>query len=85
MMNRSVSRRSFLKAASAGSVVAMGGSVFAEDPPKIRIAAIGTGGQAHGDLSNFLNTGMAEIVCAADVFEDSLKWLAPRQAHAKSF
>ena len=85
-MSRNVSRRSFLKTASAGSVLALGRPVFAEAaPPKIRIAAIGTGGQAHGDLSNFLNTGMAEIVCAADVFEDSLQWLRQRQPNAKFF
>ena len=66
--------------------MAMGGPVFADDPqPKIRIAAIGTGGQAQGDLSNFINTGMAEIVCAADVFAPALDWLRKAQPNVKCF
>ena len=37
---------------------------------KVRIAAIGTGGMARGDLNNFLRTGLAEVVCAARLAEE---------------
>ena len=53
--------------------------------PKVRLAAIGTGGQAGGDLRDFLRTGMAEIVCAADVYEPSLDWLKKAQPNAKFY
>ena len=53
--------------------------------PKVRIAAIGTGGMARGDLGNFLRTGLAEIVCAADVYEPSLTWLKKAQPKAKLY
>lgn len=52
---------------------------------KVRLAAIGTGGQARGDLTNFLNSGLAEIVCAADVYEGSLGWLRKRQPNCKFY
>ena len=52
---------------------------------KVRIAAIGTGGMARGDLSNFLRSGKAEIVCAADVYEPSLAWLRKAQPKAKFY
>ena len=52
---------------------------------KVRIAAIGTGGMARGDLNNFLRTGLAEVVCAADVYEPSLDWLRKAQPKAKFY
>lgn len=52
---------------------------------KVRIAAIGTGGQADGDLHAFLRTGMAEIVCAADVYAPAMDWLKKEQPNAKLY
>ena len=52
---------------------------------KVRIAAIGTGGMARGDLNNFLRSGLAEVVCAADVYAPSLDWLRKAQPKAKFY
>lgn len=43
--------------------------------PKVRIAAIGTGGRGHTDLHSFLRSGLCEIVCAADVYAPALESL----------
>ena len=81
--------RDFLKlsggAALAGAVETSFAAKAPYTGPKVRIAAIGTGGQAHADLHNFLNSGMAEIVCAADVWEGSLDWVRKEQPNAKIF
>lgn len=83
-----MTKREFIKiggAAFAGAALPS----FAAKPSyggrKVRIAAIGTGGMARGDLNNFLRSGKAEIVCAADVYEPSLAWLRKAQPKAKFY
>ena len=87
-----MTKRDFIKmcggAALAGATMPVWAGKGKKQPytgRKVRIAAIGTGGQARGDLSNFLRTDMAEIVCAADVYEPSLDWLKKAQPNAKFY
>ena len=87
-----ITKRDFIK---IGGGAALAGAAFpsfaaksakpAYGGRKVRIAAIGTGGMARGDLSNFLRTGLAEVVCAADVYEPSLDWLRKAQPKAKFY
>ena len=53
--------------------------------PKVRLAAIGTGGRGHTDLHNFLRSGLAEITCAADVYAPALDWVRKEQPKAKLY
>ncbi|MCQ2394404.1 MAG: Gfo/Idh/MocA family oxidoreductase [Kiritimatiellae bacterium] len=53
--------------------------------PKVRIAAIGTGGRGHTDLHSFLRSGLCEIVCAADVYAPALEWVKREQPNAKIY
>lgn len=66
-------------AACAVPAIAAGG------PPKVRLAAIGTGGRGHGDLHSFLRTGLAEITCACDVYAPALEWVRKEQPKAKIY
>ncbi len=78
--------RDFLKMSGGVALAGAAAPVFGAAPRrKVRIAAIGTGGQARGDLSNFLHSGLAEIVCAADVYAPSLDWLKKAQPNVKCF
>lgn len=58
---------------------------MASNLPKVRIAAIGTGGRGHTDLHAFLRSGLAEIVCAADVYAPALNWVRAEQPQARIF
>ena len=85
-----LTKRDFLKmtggaalAGAAAPCLAAKGAPYAKR--KVRIAAIGTGGQANGDLHAFLRTGMAEIVCAADVYAPAMDWLRREQPNAKLY
>ncbi len=78
------SRRGFIKSAAAGSLVVMAsrktaakefllemGNEPQQTSPgdKIRIATIGVGGQGSGDTRTALQTGMAELVAVADIYD----------------
>ena len=81
-----LTKREFLK--FSGAAAMFGASHFAFGAAaggKVRLAAIGTGNQASSDLHNFLGTGMAEIVCAADVWDESLAWVRKEQPGAKLY
>ena len=66
-------RREFI---ACGAAAVGAGSVFAGAAlPKVRIAAIGTGGRGHTDLHSFLRSGLCEISCAADVYAPNLEWV----------
>ncbi len=77
-----LNRRSFLLGSSAAALVP---PAFAAAAPKVRIAAIGTGGRGHTDLHSFLRSGLCEIVCAADVYAPALEWVKREQPQAKLF
>lgn len=85
-----LSKRDFIKMSGGAAVVgAVETSFAAKREPykgkKVRIAAIGTSGQAGGDLHAFLRTGKAEIVCAADVYAPAMDWVKREQPQAKCF
>src|SRR5262245_3380413 len=61
-------RRTFLSASAALPVAVA--QVRPND--KIRIALLGAGGMGSGDVRSALQTGLTEIVAAADVYEDRL-------------
>jgi len=77
-------RRAFLKAAGAAAglqVVPLRG--LAQAPArKVRLAAIGTDGQAKGDLKQM---GDEEFVAFCDVNEESLKWVREKYPDAKIY
>lgn len=79
-----MTKRSFLKLSGAAALgtgfVAQGAEL-----PKVRIAAIGTGGRGHTDLHAFLRSGLCEIVCAADVYAPALEWVRNEQPKAKIY
>ncbi len=78
------SRRNFMKSAAAGSLVVLASKktaakeflLEASNEPqttapsdKIRIATIGIGGQGSGDTRTALQTGVAELVAVADIYD----------------
>lgn len=75
------SRRDFIKLGAAGSLLIGARKVSAneyilqsnQEPPKvgdkIRIATIGIGGQGSADTRTAIQTGMAELVAVADVYD----------------
>jgi predicted dehydrogenase len=78
------SRRNFIKGAAAGSFVVLASKKTAakeflletNDEPqasapsdKIRLATIGIGGQGSSDTRTALQTGMAELVAVADIYD----------------
>ena len=76
-------RREFI---ACGAAAVGAGSVFAGAAlPKVRIAAIGTGGRGHTDLHSFLRSGLCEISCAADVYAPNLEWVRKEQPQAKIY
>ena len=85
----SLTKREFIKIGGAAAAGAAFPSIAAKKEvhsrPKVRIAAIGTGGMAGGDLRAFLGTGMAEVVCAADVYAPAMDWLKKAQPKARLF
>ena len=81
-----ITTRDFLKLSTASAFAGAGwcGQAAAK-APKVRLAAIGTGGRGHTDLHAFLRSGLAEIVCAADVYAPSLDWVRKEQPKAKIY
>ena len=82
MNDATTTRRTFLGAVGAAAVAGPG---LAAELPKVRIAAIGTGGRGHTDLHSFLRSGLAEISCAADVYAPNLEWVRKEQPQAKIY
>ena len=82
MSNATTTRRTFLGAVGA---VAVAGPGLAAALPKVRLAAIGTGGRGHTDLHSFLRSGLCEISCACDVYEPALAWVRKEQPQAKIY
>jgi predicted dehydrogenase len=82
MKNATITRRTFLGTVGAAAVA---GSGLAVSLPKVRLAAIGTGGRGHTDLHNFLRSGLCEISCACDVYEPALAWVRKEQPQAKIY
>ena len=80
-----LSTRSFLKLSGSAALAAGGWASFAGPAPKVRLAAIGTGGRGNHDLHNFLRSGLAEITCACDVFAPALDWVRKEQPQAKLY
>ena len=86
-----LSTRDFIKISGTAAVAGVAGTALEAKKaapytgPKVRIAAIGASGQAGGDLHNFLRTGKAEIVCAADVYAPAMNWIKREQPKAKLF
>ena len=76
-------RRTFLKATGAAvglQVIPLRG--FAQGNNKLRLAAIGTGGQARRDLEQMASE---EFIAFCDVNEESLKWVREKYPNAKIY
>ena len=90
-MTANMTKRDFIKLggaaafAAGASFPALAAKPAPYNGPKVRIAAIGTGGMARGDLLNFLGSGKAEVVCAADVYAPAMDWLKKRQPKARFY
>src|SRR4051794_31020210 len=91
-MKRTISRRSFLGAASAAAVAwhivprhVLGGRGFTPPSEKVAVAGIGVGGQGTSDLRSISETNHAAIVAVCDVDPARTADLLQQYPGAKAF